>query len=97
MPRWVLSYLKEGLMFGAIAAAGLFAMSEIAGASGIISDRIFGRIRKPGLIMISGTVSLLCLALTLWTRQDHIIMPGSSWPSFQQQQCCLSALFVKIK
>jgi len=63
-------YLKEALLFGVVAAGGLLAMTEAAGAlgkpaSGLISDRLLGGRRKIVFILMAGTASLICLVLAL--------------------------------
>ena len=53
-------YLNEALLFGVVAAGGLLAMTEAAGAlgkpaSGLISDRLLAGRRKIVFILMAGT------------------------------------------
>jgi ACS family hexuronate transporter-like MFS transporter len=64
-------YLTEVLLFSVVAAGGLLAMTEAAGAiarpgSGLLSDRVFGGKRKPVFILMAGTASVMCLLLGLF-------------------------------
>ncbi|MFH1775292.1 MAG: MFS transporter [Chloroflexota bacterium] len=63
-------YLHESLLFPAVAAGGLLAMTQFAGAfgkpgSGLISDRLLGGRRKALLMLMAGAASVMCLALGL--------------------------------
>jgi ACS family hexuronate transporter-like MFS transporter len=64
-------YLKEVLLFGVVAAGGLLAITEAAGAitrpgSGFLSDRVFGGSRKQVFILIAGTASIMCFILAFF-------------------------------
>ena len=64
-------YLTEVLLFGVVAAGGLLAMTEAAGAiarpgSGFLSDRVFGGNRKQVYMLIAGTASIMCLIVGLF-------------------------------
>jgi sugar phosphate permease len=66
-----LIYLNKSLLFPVVAAGGLLAMAETAGAiarpvSGLVSDRIFGGRRKPVFIFFAVTASAMCLLLGLF-------------------------------
>ena len=61
-------YLTEILLLPVIAAGGLLAMAEAAGAlakpgSGFLSDRVFGGNRKPVFMMMGGIAAVMCLLL----------------------------------
>ena len=61
-------YLNEELLIGVVAAGGLLAMTEAAGAfgkpaSGLISDRLLGGRRKIVFIFMGSTASIICLAM----------------------------------
>jgi sugar phosphate permease len=61
-------YLTEVLFFGVVAAGGLLAMTEAAGAicrpaSGLLSDRIFGGSRKQVFLLMAGVTSITCIIL----------------------------------
>ena len=61
-------HLTEVLLFSVVAAGGLLAVTQAAGAiarpgSGLVSDRVFGGKRNPVLILMAGTASLICLIL----------------------------------
>ena len=63
-------YLNEALLFPVVAAGGLLAMTEAAGAlgkpaSGLISDRLLGGRRKIVFILMAGTAAIICLVLGL--------------------------------
>jgi len=63
-------YLTEALLFGAVFAGGLLAMSEVAGAvmrplSGIISDRVFGGRRKQVFMIMAAIVCAMSAVLGL--------------------------------
>lgn len=63
-------YLNKSLGFAVVAAGGLLAMAETAGAvarpiSGIVSDRMFGGRRKPVFIFFAVSASVACLLLGL--------------------------------
>ena len=64
-------YLTEALLFPVVAAGGLLAMTEAAGAiarpgSGLLSDRVFGGNRKPAFILMAGAAAVMCLLLGLY-------------------------------
>ena len=64
-------YLTEALLFPVVAAGGLLAMTEAAGAiarpgSGLLSDRVFGGRRKPIFLLMASTASAMCLLLGLF-------------------------------
>ena len=64
-------YLKEALLFSVVAAGGVLAMTEAAGAigkpgSGLLSDRVFGGSRKKVFMLIAGAASAMCLLLGLF-------------------------------
>ena len=61
-------HLTEVLLFSVVAAGGLLAVTQAAGAiarpgSGFLSDRVFGGKRKPVLMSMAGIASLMCLIL----------------------------------
>ncbi len=61
-------YLNEGLKYSLLAAAGMLAVAQAAGGigkplSGIVSDRLFGRRRKPVFLIMAGISGLACLML----------------------------------
>jgi len=63
-------YLKEILLFGVVAAGGLLAMTEAAGAlgkpaSGLISDRLLKGQRKLAFLLMAGVASVVSLMLGL--------------------------------
>ena len=65
---YLVLYLTESLFFGVVAAGGLLAMTEAAGAfgkpaSGFISDRLLGGRRKIVFIFMVGMASVTCAAL----------------------------------
>jgi len=65
---YLVLYLTESLLFGIVAAGGLLAMTEAAGAfgkpaSGFISDRLLGGRRKIVFIFMVGIASITCAAL----------------------------------
>lgn len=64
-------YLTEVLLFGVVAAGGMLAMTEAAGAiarpgSGFLSDRVFGGKRKPVFMLMGGTASVMCFVIGLF-------------------------------
>jgi len=64
-------YLNKALLFPVVAAGGLLAISETAGAiarpvSGLVSDRIFYGRRKPVFIFFAATASVMCLLLAVF-------------------------------
>jgi len=64
-------YLTEVLLFGVVAAGGLLAMTEVAGAvarpgAGFISDWAFGGDRKQVFMLIAGTASSMTLVMGLF-------------------------------
>ena len=78
---YLVLYLKENLLFDVVAAGGLLAMTEAAGAigkpvSGLISDRIFQGRRKTVFIIMGGISSIICLVLCIGGPYlDWIIYP----------------------
>jgi len=67
-------YLKESLFFSVVAAGGLLAMTEAAGAigkpaSGLISDRALKGQRKITFMLMAGVATLICLMLGLVGHQ----------------------------
>lgn len=63
-------YLKEGLLFGAVTAGALLAMTEAAGAfgkpvSGMASDFLLRGRRKIVFLFMGGLAALLCLLLAV--------------------------------
>jgi len=67
-------YLTEALLFSVVAAGGLLAMAEAAGAiarpgSGLLSDRVFGGNRKPVFILMAGIACIMCLLVSLFGSQ----------------------------
>ncbi len=80
-------YLTEVLLFGVVAAGGLLAMTEAAGAAarpgaGFISDWVFGGNRKHVFMLIAGTASSMTLVLGLfgpylsWLLYPVLILMG---------------------
>jgi sugar phosphate permease len=64
-------YANKALGFAVVAAGGLLAIVEIAGAvarpiSGVVSDRMFGGRRKPVFIFFAVSAALACLMLGLF-------------------------------
>jgi sugar phosphate permease len=64
-------YLTEVLFFGVVAAGGLLAMTEVAGAiarpgAGFVSDWIFNGNRKQVLMLMAGTTSSMALIVGLF-------------------------------
>lgn len=64
-------YLTEVLLFGVVAAGGILAMTEAAGAiakpgSGFLSDRVFGGNRKPAFMLMAGAASVMCFIVGLF-------------------------------
>ena len=73
----VVLFLKVDWAFTAVAAGGLLAFCQAAGAvgkplSGLISDRLLGGRRRPGLIALAGLAGVACVILAL-------IQPGQTW------------------
>ena len=61
-------HLTEVLLFSVVAAGGLLAVTQAAGAiarpgGGFLSDRVFGGKRKSVLMSMAGIASLMCLIL----------------------------------
>src|ERR1035437_8632653 len=61
-------YLTKALHFAVVAAGGLLALAEGAGAvarpiSGVISDRVFAGRRKPVFALFAAIATLMCLVL----------------------------------
>jgi len=70
-------FLHVDRAYSVAAAAGLLAFSQAAGAfgkplSGLLSDRLLGRRRKPALLALAGLAGLACAILAL-------IGPGHTW------------------
>jgi ACS family hexuronate transporter-like MFS transporter len=64
-------YLTEVLLIGVVAAGGMLAMTEAAGAiarpgSGFLSDRVFGGKRKPVFMLMAVTASAMCFITGLF-------------------------------
>jgi len=64
-------YLTEALLFPVVAAGGLLAIAEAAGAiarpgSGLLSDRVFDGNRKQVFMLMAGIASAMCLLLGLF-------------------------------
>lgn len=64
-------YLTEALLFPVIAAGGLLAMTEAAGAiarpgAGLLSDRVLGGRRKPVFLLMAVTTSAMLILLGLF-------------------------------
>jgi sugar phosphate permease len=74
-------YLNKSLLFPVVAAGGLLAVAETAGAiarpaSGLVSDRMFGGRRKPIFIFFAITASVMCLLLGVFgSRLSWAIYP----------------------
>ncbi|MBA7693253.1 hypothetical protein ES703_101831 [subsurface metagenome] len=67
-------YLKESLLFGVVAAGGLLAMTEAAGAlgkpaSGLVSDRLLKGQRKVVFMLMASVAVLISLVLGLVGHQ----------------------------
>jgi len=67
----IVLYLTEVLLFGVVAAGGLLAMTEAAGAiarpiSGFLSDRVFGGNRKQVFMLMAGMASAMCFVVGLF-------------------------------
>ena len=63
-------YLKADWAYTAVAAGGLLALCQGAGAvgkpvSGLVSDRLLGRRRRPALLALCGFSALACVILAL--------------------------------
>jgi sugar phosphate permease len=82
-------YLKEDLLFGVVAAGGLLAMTEAAGAfgkptSGFVSDRLLGGRRKIVFLSMCLMVSITCLGLAVggqnlgWLLYPILLLLGVS-------------------
>ena len=75
-------YLKEVLLFGVVAAGGLLAMTEAAGAiarpgSGLLSDRVFGGKRKEVFMLMAGAASAMCFIVGVFgTDLSWALYPG---------------------
>jgi sugar phosphate permease len=64
-------YLTETLVFGVVAAGGLLAMTEAAGAiarprSGLLSARVFDGNRRRVCILMAGTAAFMCFIVGLF-------------------------------
>ena len=86
-------YLTEVLLFGIVAAGGLLAMTEVAGAiarpgAGLLSDRVFGGNRKKVFILMAGTTSTMCLIMGFlgpylsWSLYPALLILGMGSISF---------------
>jgi ACS family hexuronate transporter-like MFS transporter len=86
-------YLTEVLLFGVVAAGGLLAMAEVAGAvarpgGGLLSDRVFGGNRKKVFALMAGTTSIMCLIVGLfaphlsWSLYPVLLILGMGSISF---------------
>ena len=86
-------YLTEVLLFGVVAAGGLLAMTEVAGAvarpgGGLLSDRVFGGNRKTVFILMAGTTSIMCSAVAFlgpylsWLLYPALLLLGLGSISF---------------
>jgi ACS family hexuronate transporter-like MFS transporter len=86
-------YLTEVLLFGVVAAGGLLAMTEVAGAvarpgGGLLSDRAFGGSRKKVFALMAGTTSITCLIVGLfaphlsWSLYPVLLILGMGSISF---------------
>ncbi len=70
-------FLKTEWAYTAVAAGGLLALCQAAGAlgkplSGLVSDRLLGGRRRPALIALAGLAGAACVVLAL-------IRPGQIW------------------
>ncbi len=70
-------FLKGDWAYTAVAAGGLLAFCQAAGAigkpvSGLVSDRLLGRRRRPALIALAGLAGVACVVLAR-------IRPGQTW------------------
>jgi ACS family hexuronate transporter-like MFS transporter len=70
-------FLKNDWAYTAVAAGALLALCQAAGAvgkplSGLVSDRLLGRRRRPALLALCGLAALACAILAL-------AGPGRSW------------------
>lgn len=70
----LVTYLTEQLLFSAVAAGGLLAMTEAGGAfgkpvSGILSDRIFKGSRKAVFMAMAGMATILCIIVGIGEQQ----------------------------
>jgi len=97
-------YLTEVLLFGVVAAGGLLAMTEAAGAiarpgSGFLSDRVFAGNRKQVYLLIAGTASAACLIVGLfgpylsWALYPVLLLLGMGGIAFGGIQLTLLAEF----
>jgi len=86
-------YLTEVMLFGVVAAGGLLAMTEVAGAiarpgGGLLSDRVFGGNRKKVFMLMAGTTSTMCLimgflgAYLSWSLYPALLILGMGSISF---------------
>jgi len=86
-------YLTEVMLFGVVAAGGLLAMTEVAGAvarpgGGLLSDRVFGGNRKRVFILMAGTTSTMCLIMGFlgpylsWSLYPALLILGMGSISF---------------
>jgi len=75
-------YLKDGLAFTAVAAGGLLALCQMAGAvgkpgSGLLSDRVLGGRRRPVLVAMALASAVACVALaSLGPGQRWLVYPS---------------------
>ena len=86
-------YLTETLVFGVVAAGGLLAMTEAAGAiarpvAGFVSDRSFGGRRRPVFILMAGISTIMCAVIGLagpylsWCLYPALVILGMGSISF---------------
>jgi ACS family hexuronate transporter-like MFS transporter len=86
-------YLTEVLLIGVVAAGGMLAMTEAAGAiarpgSGFLSDRVFGGKRKPVFMLMAVTASAMCFITGLfgpdlsWGLYPLLVFLGISGVAF---------------
>ncbi len=71
---YLVTYLKEQLLFSVVAAGGLLAMTEAGGAigkpvSGILSDRIFKGQRKAVFFVMAGMTVIICIIMGIGDQQ----------------------------
>jgi MFS family permease len=74
MTTYLVLYIKESLLFTAVAAGTFLALAQVCGGSGrilwaIISDRLMGGRRREILIMLGLIAALMLLVLSLWATK----------------------------
>ena len=74
MTTYLVLYIKESLLFTAVAAGTFLALAQVCGGSGrilwaIISDRLMGGRRREILIMLGLIAALMLLVLSLWAAK----------------------------